>query len=183
MKIHHSTLECILGDITRQDTDVVVNAANSSLIGGGGVDGAIRRAAGTAVEAALEEIRKELGGCPTGKAVLTTGGALPARNIVHTVGPIWKGGQDGEPDLLSSAYRESMKLAEAHGARSISFPAISTGAFGYPLEAAARVAGRTIIDYLKDNSKLSLVRIVAFDQNTKDVFARTLIALLPTKRY
>jgi O-acetyl-ADP-ribose deacetylase (regulator of RNase III) len=183
MRIHHATLECVQGDITEQDTDVIVNAANESLIGGGGVDGAIRRAAGPAVELELEKIRQEMGGCPTGTAVLTSGGKLKARWIVHTVGPIWANGEQNEAQQLSSAYRESLKLAEAQGAKSISFPAISTGVYGYPVEQASRIAGQSIIDYLKGKTKLNLVRLVLFDSNTKDVFARTLISLLPTKRY
>lgn len=183
MKIHHSTLECIQGDITRQEVDVIVNAANGGLIAGGGVDGALRRAAGPSIEPELDKIRHEIGHCPTGKAVLTSAGNLKARWIVHAVGPVWNGGHENEGELLASAYRESLKLADSQGARSIAFPAISTGAFGFPLEPAARIAGQAVIDYLRGKTKLELVKLIVFDAQAKDVFARMLVALLPTKRY
>jgi O-acetyl-ADP-ribose deacetylase (regulator of RNase III) len=183
MKIHHSTLECVQGDITRQEVDVIVNAANSELIGGGGVDGAIRRAAGGAIDPELEKIRHEIGHCPTGKAVLTSAGNLKAKWIVHAVGPVWRGGEEREPELLASAYKESLKLADSQGAKSIAFPAISTGAYGYPMEPAARIAGQTVIDYLRGKTKLEHVKLIMFDASAKDVFARMLVALLPTKRY
>ena len=137
-------LELVEGDITRQDTEAIVNAANSSLLGGGGVDGAIHRAGGPKI---LEECR-QIGGCPTGEARLTTGGNLKARYVIHTVGPIYKGGGQREAELLASCYRESLKLASSKGLTSVAFPAISTGAYGYPLAEAARIALKTVMDYL-----------------------------------
>ena len=151
-------LELVRGDITQQETDAIVNAANRHLAGGGGVDGAIHRAGGPGI---LEECRR-IGGCPTGKAVLTGGGALKARYIIHAVGPVYRGGRSGEADRLAGAYRESLRLAAAHGIRSVSFPSISTGAYGYPVGEAAEVALRTILDYMKKTPGVQLVRFVLF---------------------
>jgi O-acetyl-ADP-ribose deacetylase (regulator of RNase III) len=152
-------IEAVQGDITRQRVDAIVNAANSSLLGGGGVDGAIHRAAGPE----LLEACRPLGGCPAGEARATGGFALPARWVIHTVGPVWRGGGDGEPALLASCYRASLEVASGLGARSVAFPAISTGAYGYPPEAAARVAVETLRAAAID---VELVRLVAFDQRT-----------------
>lgn len=151
-------LELVRGDITQQDVDAIVNAANTSLRGGGGVDGAIHRAGGPAILAACET----LGGCATGDAKLTTGGRLAARYVIHTVGPVYRGGGNHEADLLASAYRRSLEVAAAHGVRSIAFPSISTGAYGYPIAAAARIALRTVAGGLRATPDIELARFVLF---------------------
>jgi O-acetyl-ADP-ribose deacetylase (regulator of RNase III) len=152
-------VEALQGDITGQEVDAVVNAANSSLLGGGGVDGAIHRSAGPELLAAC----RPLGGCPVGEARATPAYQLPARWVIHTVGPVWRGGKEGEPELLGSCYRRSLEVADGLGARSVAFPAISTGAYGYPPEAAARVAVETLRGTA---TEVELVRLVAFDQRT-----------------
>ena len=152
-------VEAVLGDITIEATDAIVNAANSSLRGGGGVDGAIHRAAGPdLLEACLA-----LGGCPTGEAKATPGFRLPARWVIHTVGPVWRGGGSGEAALLASCYRRSLEVADEIGARSVAFPAISTGVYGYPVEEAAGIAVDTISS---TPTSVELVRLVAFDERT-----------------
>ena len=174
VKIGKSTLAIVEGDITKEETEAIVNAANSGLRGGGGVDGAIHRAGGPSI---LEECRK-IGHCPTGQAVITSGGNLPAKYVIHTVGPVWSGGNRNEAGLLKSAYLESLKIASKKGLKSVSFPAISTGAYGYPLNEAARIALKTAIDYLKEHQEIELVRFVLFGEPMLDVFAEQLKKLI-----
>ena len=162
------------GDITRQRVDAIVNAANSSLLGGGGVDGAIHRAAGPE----LLDACRSLGGCPTGEARITEGFNLPARCVIHAVGPVWAGGDRGEDALLTSAYHSSLQLAVEHGITSIAFPAISTGAYGYPLENATRIAVDTILTHLSTNTTPYRVTFVCFDTPTTAVYQRILSELL-----
>jgi O-acetyl-ADP-ribose deacetylase (regulator of RNase III) len=168
-EIGNSTLELIRGDITAQDTEAVVNAANKRLAPGGGVAGAIHRAAGPK----LWEECKKLGGCETGAAKITKGYNLKADYVIHTVGPVYSGSKN-DPKLLASCYRESLKLAEENGIKSISFPALSTGAFGYPVQDAAKVASQTVIDYLKKGSNISLVRFVLYGKNSFDTHKKTM---------
>lgn len=156
------------GDITEQDTEVIVNAANSSLLGGGGVDGAIHRAAGPGL---LAECRK-LGGCPTGEARITKGYRLKARYVIHTVGPVWHGGKGGEDDLLVSAYRNSLLLAVENKAKTIAFPSISTGVYGFPIERAARIAFNTVKEFVSTQPVISEVRFVTFSRHDFDVYAK-----------
>ena len=162
-------IEAVRGDITRETVDAIVNAANRSLRGGGGVDGAIHRAAGPEL---LEACRR-LGGCETGDARATPGFRLPARWVIHAVGPVWHGGHRGEPDLLASCYRRSLEIADELGARSVAFPAISTGAYGFPRELAARIAVETI---RSTPTSVELARLVAFDQETYEIYRRLLAA-------
>jgi O-acetyl-ADP-ribose deacetylase (regulator of RNase III) len=165
-------LECIQGDMTQQSTDAIVNAANRRLAGGGGVDGAIHRGGGSSIMA--ETRQKYPRGCPTGEAVITGAGQLPARHVIHTVGPIWSGGGQGEPDLLASAYRRSLEVAVHHNCQSVAFPSLSTGAYGYPLDLAAHTALRTVMAFLQEHQQPARVRFVLFDQCTLDTFVWTL---------
>ena len=178
LKIGASTLELVEGDITRQDTEAIVNAANTSLLGGGGVDGAIHRTGGPEI---LEKCR-EIGGCPTGEARITTGGRLAARWVIHTVGPIYRDGTHGEPELLANAYRNSLALASAHAIRSVAFPSISTGAYGYPVAEAARIALSTVITFLNTHPEIVLVRFVLFGQAALRAYEAVLLDLSPARK-
>ena len=175
VKIGASTLELVEGDITKQNTEAIVNAANSGLLGGGGVDGAIHRAGGPQI---LEECRK-IGGCPTGEARITTGGRLPAKWVIHTVGPVYRDGKRGEADLLASAYRNSLRLASERGIKTVAFPSISTGAYGYPLAEAARIAVTTARDCLTAHPEIVLVRFVLFGQPAYRAYEAALTELAP----
>jgi len=159
-------IELLEGDITKQQVDAIVNAANSSLLGGGGVDGAIHRAAGPEL---LAECRT-LGGCPTGSAKITKGYNLPARYVIHAVGPRYRDGKHGEPELLASCYRTALQLAAEHGCRTVAFPAISCGVYGYPMEQAARIAIETTAGFLADDDRIERVRFVLFGQAAFETF-------------
>lgn len=168
-----------MGDITRQSTDAIVNAANSGLMGGGGVDGAIHRAGGPAILAECKQIVARQGRLPAGRAVITTAGNLKAKYVIHTVGPIWSGGGKGEAELLESAYRESLQLAARNQLGSISFPSISTGAYGYPVDEGAKIALKTAISFLRGS--VTLVReivFVLFDSRTFDAYSLALREML-----
>jgi O-acetyl-ADP-ribose deacetylase (regulator of RNase III) len=166
-----ATLELAMGDITDETSDAIVNAANSSLLGGGGVDGAIHAAAGPSLLAECKKIRDQRGPLPPGQAVTTSGASLRARYVIHTVGPVWQGGKINEPQILESCYCNSMEQANLKACTSVSFPSISTGAFGYPVGPAAQIALRVIADLLHDPKSVKLVRFVLFDERTYKAYA------------
>lgn len=164
----------IQADITTLDVDVIVNAANSSLLGGGGVDGAIHRAAGPTLQDACKKVRQLQGECPPGHAVITEAGNLKAKAVIHAVGPVWRGGDHHEATLLEDAYRNSLQLAEANRYRTLAFPAISTGVYGYPKAAAAEIAFATVNRWLADHTLPEQVTFVCFDEDSAHLYARLL---------
>lgn len=171
------SVELSRGDITRESTDAIVNAANSSLLGGGGVDGAIHRAGGPAILEECRQIRATRGELPAGEAVVTTAGRLPCRRVIHTVGPIWRGGAAGEPATLARCYRNSLSLAASEGFRSIAFPSISTGAYGYPIALASAIALATVADELTSGAFAGLVRFVLFSESDLETYEAALARL------
>lgn len=164
-----SRIEIIKGDITKIAVDAIVNAANSSLLGGGGVDGAIHRAGGPAILEDCKKIIAKQGGCKTGEAVITTAGDLPARFVIHTVGPVWNGGSKQEPEKLANCYKNSLQLAADNNCQTIAFPNISTGIYRFPKDMAARIAVTTVVDYLSHSSRPGKVVFVCFDQENFDL--------------
>jgi len=172
LRVGDTTLRLLGGDITRQDTDVIVNAANSTLLGGGGVDGAIHRAGGPRILKECRAIRAHRGGdLPTGEAVLTSGGNLRAKFVIHTVGPIWRGGGQGEDELLGSAYRNSLELARGHALATIAFPSISTGIYGFPAVRASRIALETVKRFVLEHQEIREVRFIVFSEDDERIYA------------
>jgi O-acetyl-ADP-ribose deacetylase (regulator of RNase III) len=159
-------------DITKETADAIVNAANSSLLGGGGVDGAIHHAGGPSILQECKRIVAKIGTLPAGKAVITTGGRLPAQYVIHTVGPVYRGGRQNEPETLASCYRECIRMADDHGIKSLAFPSISTGAFGYPVHEASEIAVRAIVEALPPCANVEQVRFVLFDIATREAYVR-----------
>jgi len=168
-RVNKTRLTLIQGDITEQETEAIVNAANTTLLGGGGVDGAIHRAGGLTILEECKKIRAKQGECPTGEAVITTGGNLKAKYVIHTVGPVWSGGKRKEDTLLHNAYKNSLSLAKDKGIRSLSFPSISTGAYGFPIERAAGIALSTVLNFLEEHT-FKEVRFVLFSQKDSKIY-------------
>jgi O-acetyl-ADP-ribose deacetylase (regulator of RNase III) len=173
-RFKHGILQLIQGDITQLNVDAIVNAANNQLSGGGGVDGAIHLAAGPLLSEECRRIREAQGGCPTGEAVITSGGNLKARYVIHTVGPIWKGGEEGEARLLENSYKNSLKLAQKHNINTIAFPSISTGTYGYPVEKAAPIAIKTLTEHLNNHQKPDKIILVLHTQETYNTYLTAL---------
>ncbi|MCS3797468.1 O-acetyl-ADP-ribose deacetylase [Niastella sp. OAS944] len=167
-------ISLIKGDITKIKADAIVNAANSSLLGGGGVDGAIHRAGGPAILDECRAIRAKQGGCATGEAVITTGGSLPAKYVIHTVGPVWNGGNKGERELLANCYRNSLQLAVANGVKTIAFPNISTGIYHFPKQEAAQIAIETVQRFIANDNSLSEIFFVCFDDENFTLYKTNL---------
>jgi O-acetyl-ADP-ribose deacetylase (regulator of RNase III) len=170
----HNRINLLQGDITKIDTDAIVNAANSSLLGGGGVDGAIHRAGGPEILEACRKIVAKQGGCPTGEAVITTAGKLPSEFVIHTVGPVWNGGSKGESEKLANCYRYSLKLAQENNCKTIAFPNISTGIYGYPKAAAAEIAVKETVAFLGKNPLPETVTFVCFDEENYRLYEKLL---------
>ncbi len=170
MTSHSLPIKLVQGDITKLKVDAIVNAANASLMGGGGVDGAIHRAGGSAILDECREIVARQGRCETGNAVITSGGNLPAKYVIHTVGPVWRGGNNNEDQLLANAYSNSLELAVENGVKTIAFPNISTGVYGFPKEKAAEIAIRTVQKFLTENSQIEQVYFVCFDQENYEYY-------------
>jgi len=177
VNIDQSRLEVEQGDIIQQETEAIGNAANSALAGGGGVDGAVHRAGGPAI---MSELRAKYRGCPTGSAVITSGGNLKANYVIHAVGPRYSGSSK-DPELLSSAYRKSLELCTQNKIASVAFPSISTGVYGYPVEEASRIALKTVMRYLENHPEIKLVRFVLFDSNTFRVYEEVLAELMKSR--
>jgi O-acetyl-ADP-ribose deacetylase len=174
-RVAGSRVEILVGDITAQEVDAIVNAANSSLLGGGGVDGAIHRAGGPTILEECRAIVARQGGCKTGEAVITSGGRLPARFVVHTVGPVWQGGGKGAGTLLARCWTRSLDVAQAQGCRSVAFPAISTGVYGYPMEEAAEASLGAVVSWLRGRpGEMDLVRVVLRTERDAEVWGRVL---------
>jgi O-acetyl-ADP-ribose deacetylase (regulator of RNase III) len=178
--IGNSRIYLLLGDITEQRTDAIVNAANSTLMGGGGVDGAIHKKGGTEILEECRSIRKTKWpeGLPTGEAIVTTGGILKAKKVIHTVGPVWNGGNDGEPELLAKAYRNCLALSLKMNIRSISFPSISTGAYGYPIEKASRIVLATVLDFIKVHNGIDELHFVLHSRHDLMIYEGALKEVL-----
>jgi O-acetyl-ADP-ribose deacetylase (regulator of RNase III) len=179
-KVGGCTLELVQGDITTEQVEAIVNAANSRLAGGGGVDGAIHDRGGPDIMRETDERYPD--GCPTGSAVISGAGELPMRHVIHAVGPVYRNGATGEAELLASAYRRSLELAVEHCCRSIAFPALSTGAYRYPLDEASRVSLRAVIDFLREQGRPELVRFVLFDRPAFDAYHDALVAMRGVER-
>lgn len=177
--VNNTRIVLLKGDLTEQATEAVVNAANSGLLGGGGVDGAIHRAGGPKILEECKLIRAKQGGCPTGKAVITSGGNLKAKYVIHTVGPVWHGDNANESTLLRNAYHNSLLLAKENNIKTISFPSISTGAYRYPVEQAAEIALRTVIFFAKEND-IDEIRFVLFSNNDYEKYRSALLQLIPS---
>ncbi len=177
MNYQSAKLEAVKGDITKIEVDAIVNAANSSLMGGGGVDGAIHRAGGPAILDDCRKIVARQGGCKTGEAVITTAGNLPAKYVIHTVGPVWNGGRKNEAEHLYACYQNSLRLAVMHGCKSIAFPNISTGVYGYPKDKAAAVAVKAVVEFLSGDESLEKVVFVCFDEENYLLIQRHLSTL------